>query len=833
MYELVISIQVASIVLVFIECMIVFNNLKSKTHAYLFLSCIATLVNNVGYLMRLTADSAETYYEASKFFFMGGVWQAFAFVMFIAEICRIRVRMPIRLALSLFCAVTYVIFLTTDKTGLYYSDWSFRMEDKFPVFEYEHGIWHIIYAVVLILYILAAAMMLMTTYIKEQNPIRKKRLLLVFFSVVTQAIFLILRMVNIFSLDAYYDVTELAFPIATVIMIVAILKYNLFDTEKLARDYVVDELSEGIIATNEKGDVDFCNKAAYKIFPELETDSDSVLEQIRNAIKLGDPISIEDRIYTPLENNLIQDGVQSGKIYAVLDSTVHYRDMANLEEQKQIANEANKAKSAFLANMSHEIRTPINAVLGMDEMILRDTNEEQTYEYAMNISAAGNSLLGIINDVLDFSKIEAGKMEIIPVEYDFASTVHDLVTIITPRINEKGLRFKTEIDENTPHILFGDEIRIKQIITNLLTNAAKYTESGSVTLNITYSEIDDEHVKIYVSVKDTGIGIKDGDISKLTNAFERIEEKRNRNIEGTGIGINITYRLLEMMGSKLQVSSVYGEGSEFSFVIEQKVISWESIGNVDKKWKESLRKKRSSLASFKARNAKILAVDDTTMNLRVFTGLLKPTEINIDIAESGRECIKLMEDNRYDMVFLDHRMPDMDGVETLQKIKEMNLDENNLPIIALTANVVSGARDEYLGYGFTDYLTKPVNYESLQKMILKYLPEELLDEYGNEKASNDSSSKKKYSKSENEYNYRPYSKEEYDQDTLIALIEIMESSLDNGNYKRAEEMIDMIKKYNYPEDIEEELKLLFDAIDNDNDNLTFETITNIKRMLNN
>ena len=259
-----------------------------------------------------------------------------------------------------------------------------------------------------------------------------------------------------------------------------------------------------------------------------------------------------------------------------------------LQREKQLADRSNQMKSDFLANMSHELRTPLNAILGMDEMILRGSRENDTVECAENIRIAGNNLLGLVNDILDFSKIEAGKMEIINVDYQLSSVLNDLVNMIHPRVDKKGLQLIANADENLPTMLFGDEIRIKQVVTNILTNAVKYTEKGSVTLTVDFKKIADDKILLRFEVKDTGIGIKQEDIPKLFSAFERIEEKRNRTIEGTGLGMNITQKLLQLMNTKLNVSSVYGEGSTFSFEVEQRVLDWTPLGNFEEAFRNSL-----------------------------------------------------------------------------------------------------------------------------------------------------------------------------------------------------------------------------------------------------
>nr|WP_292204554.1 ATP-binding protein [Butyrivibrio sp.] len=413
-------------------------------------------------------------------------------------------------------------------------------------------------------------------------------------------------------------------------------------------------------------------------------------------------------------------------VHSIEDYIERTRQEQQLKLDLEVAQKASEAKSSFLSNMSHEIRTPINAVLGMNEMILRENNDPQIEEYAQNVKSAGNSLLGIVNDILDFSKIEAGKMDILNVEYHLSSMVNDLLNMISVKAEDKGLEVIVNVDEKTPDKLFGDEVRIKQCVTNILTNAVKYTEKGSVTLNVGYrkSEEDDE-IYLKFQVVDTGIGIKEEDLSKLFSPFERIEEIRNRTIEGTGLGMSIVKKLLALMDTKLVVESEYGKGSDFSFEVKQKVVSAEEIGDFKEKYKLYLKSLKKYHESFTAPDAGILVVDDTAINLTVVKGLLKSTLVKVDTAESGKETLALVTKKKYDAIFIDHRMPEMDGIETLAAMKELEGNLNtDTPCIALTANAGSGARDEYIAAGFDDYLSKPVDGKVLERMLMEYLPKE-------------------------------------------------------------------------------------------------------------
>lgn len=490
---------------------------------------------------------------------------------------------------------------------------------------------------------------------------------------------------------------------------------------------ILQVLREPVIIADEQYKFLEANEKAKDIFPLLadlkpgDTIPDEMLLYTFKHKQDGEIISDNFILHTEVQQIEFEDRIR----YAMLlfDMTEERMQLDQMQRLKVEADIANHAKTDFLARMSHEIRTPINAVLGMAEMILRESSESGVKEYALDIRNSATGLLSIINEILDSTKIESGRLEIIPGNYEIGKFLNELYNLIMVKSQEKGLELIFDIQKDIPSGYFGDDVRLRQVLVNLLTNAVKYTRKGSVRFSLRVKE-EGEKAILHYEVEDTGIGIKKEDIGKLYSEYQRIDEARNRYIEGTGLGMSITIQLLRLMGSSLKVESEYEKGSIFSFDIEQEIVNKEPL----KDFKGQIEKEADEyqyVTGYIAPDAKVLVVDDNEMNRKVFCGLLKQTRMHISQAASGAECLQKLRENRFDLIFLDHMMPEMDGIETFHHMRKEQLCEGT-PVIMLSANAVTGARENYMKEGFDDFMTKPVMQAKLDEMIQAYLPQNLL-----------------------------------------------------------------------------------------------------------
>ena len=401
-----------------------------------------------------------------------------------------------------------------------------------------------------------------------------------------------------------------------------------------------------------------------------------------------------------------------------------------MQRDKKAAEEANEQKSRFLSHMSHEIRTPLNAIIGMNELIMRDTDNDEIRKYANNIQRAGRTLLALVNDVLDFSKIETGKMTIIESEYSLSTILNDVVLMIKKRADDKGLELRIDIDSSLPDLLRGDEIRIKQVMLNLMTNAVKYTPKGWLELAVRKKEpvgfIDEKNIMLEIRVSDSGMGIKKEELSKLFIEFERLDQQKNKSIEGSGLGLSITSRLVGLMNGSISVESEYGKGSSFIVCIPQKVVSFTPIGDYKKRFgfwgsSEDIKEEENPEPAIYPGKS-VFVVDDNEMNLEVIASILEMLEIHVERAGGGQAAIDCLNKAAYDLILTDDMMPEIGGTDLMLYLHEHTESvSHNTPIVVLTANAVAGAREDYIKKGFDDYMSKPIDIDVLQKILMKYL----------------------------------------------------------------------------------------------------------------
>lgn len=725
MYTFLLVVQYISILFLLLESGYILARLRTRLHGLLFFNCVATLVNNVGYLMEMLAKTEEQYLAALQMSYLGRVWIPYSLFIFMIAICKIKFSRRILSVLAGIHVITYVLVLTSQWQPLYYATREYVDGPLFPYLNCKSGIWHILYSGLLLFYIVYGVIALIQTVQKEKNPLAKKQLSYILTAIVVESAFYI---VNLVGITDNYDVTVLGYSVSTIFMYIAIFKYGLLDTLSLVKEYVIDEVSEGILAYDNNDKLEYANKPAIHIFADLFQNAESVRACMNHAVEQGTPLEVEGKIYSVESQQLLQNDIPQGTVYVLVDDTDHYNYMNELKRQKEIAEEANESKSAFLSIVSHEIRTPMNAIVGMTDLLLRDELTDKQRKYMTNIKNSGAALVMIINDILDKSKIEAGKMEIVEDVYEFRAMVEDVQMIIENRIGSKPIHLMISVDENLPKYLVGDALRLRQIFINLMNNAVKFTESGYIQLSVQILQETDEKFVIRFAVKDSGQGIRRDDLAKLGEAFAQVDTKRNHRKEGTGLGLSISKDFIRMMGGDLKVESEYGQGSEFYFTISQGKADENSDAIVKQVWRPR---------QFKAPDARVLVVDDTDINRMIIKELLAPLEMSVDTVDSGEKAVEMIINKQYHTVFMDYMMPGMDGVETTGQIRGLALTEEDseraaylkmLPIIALTGDTSTRTMELFKMAGIDDFVEKPVELERLKTLLLKWLPEDLIQQ---------------------------------------------------------------------------------------------------------
>ncbi len=717
----------------------------NKINYYFMVLLLLFALTNGAYLAIAMSTSLEEAVLANKICYLGGCFMPPIILLLICAICNYTIRPWLRCLIYAYSAIVYLFVLTIGYSDVYYD----RIYlDKFmdaTVLGHTYGPAHNLFYIILYGYLIIQVLLLVYSFVKRRVVSKYSLGALLIMESVTIGLFLGGRIVN-----PNIEIMPLIYVINGWFFWYLYRRGMAYNVEDNIASSFAKQGTYGYIMLDTKMNYLGCNQTAVNIFPGL---SECVVDHRIDAVPkmevistwLGEYSANVRKVFS-YENGerhfecriepIIYGRKVRGYMVELRDDTDRWQNVnliskhnaelkemtVQLERAKEEAERANRAKSDFLARVSHEIRTPVNAMLGMNEMILRESDEDEICSYAHDAKNSALSLLSIINELLDSSKIESGMMEIIEDNYHIGSVLNYLYSMVIIRAQEKELSLNFDVDENMPREYCGDSKRIKQVLLNILINAVKYTTQGSILLKVSCSSIENNKAVLRYSVTDTGIGIKKENIAKIYDAFQRFDMEKNSNVEGTGLGMNIVQQFLKLMGSELEIKSEYGKGSEFSFEIVQKVADSTPIGYFEEKTPYFVQES-GQLEDFTAPDARILVVDDNMVNIKVLKGLLKKNKIQTEEALSGKECLALAERNTYDLIFLDHMMPEMDGIETLHIMKERKLYEN-VPVIMLTANAIVGDRERYLAEGFDDFMSKPVIPQTLNEVLLKYLPKE-------------------------------------------------------------------------------------------------------------
>lgn len=720
------TIQIIGSLIPIVGIIALFYKRQSTSSMYLILTNIGCLIMNIGYLFQMRSTGFKEALIAFKMEYIGSIMFYLFFGLFVMSYFTKKYARRGFYVWGIFEMIPLVCLLNDQTLRVLFRSLTFEYH---PLFHFHYikivpqplyMVRYCIIAVVLLGGVIASTIFLFQTKIESERENIAR---------LTGAEFIIVLSLTIKMLGNFsFDVVPIMGAFSILAIILSVIHGEFFGITDMAREWAFEQMENSVIVVDKAYGFLDANQYARNMFPELEKHPEraKVPKEIYELFQYDDCIvEIRDKFYELKMIEICKKEKVEGYSLLLADVTEMHQLMDQLVEEKERADEANRAKSAFMSNMSHEIRTPMNAIVGMTEILMRSDLPEAEREYLGNIQRSGNALLGIINDILDFSKIESGKMQITEEEYAPLPMLNDIKMIILNRIGSKMIQLQFNIDENLPAKLYGDELRIRQILINIANNAVKFTEEGFVRITVKADRKGEEQAELFFSIRDSGQGIAAEDIDKLFGAYSQVDTKKNHHKEGTGLGLAISKQFVEMMGGRIGVKSKYGEGSEFYFTIPQKIIDARRAMDV----KEELRSNSENALNFTAPRARIVIVDDNEMNRKVALGLLAPLKMQMDTAENGKQALDMIIKNRYDLIFMDHMMPVMDGIEAVKCLREVE-DEycKNVPVIALTANAVVEARMKFLEAGMNDFAAKPIDLKDICAKIRQWLPAEYIIE---------------------------------------------------------------------------------------------------------
>ena len=739
MYQVILIAQVFTVALALYASLSLLNFRLGIDSRFLIMTSCCLSVYALGYLLEFYASDRATALYALRFQYLGVSFVGTFFALFVHSYCRIQLSK--KLTYLMIAVNTAVLFFAEQfiDTGWYFKSAEWATDSFFPHMEYVPGVGYVVYITFLGLTLIGAMLVALRYRKTVFKEVERRRLVYIVIMCTTPFIGVTIARTHLLG---GYDPTCIVVVITFNLLVYNLTHYKMVNVVSKALPSLYRDLDQGIIITDEDRRYLDSNVTAELIFPELKTWSPGVsVDELGYGLCTfgnNEPFEINGRFFQSLAKPLLEKHKQVGYLITITDVTELHSQVSEMRNLKEMADSANEAKSIFLANMSHEMRTPLNAIIGMAELAEREDDMTPIRDYLSQIKSSGRMLLDIICETLDLSKVESGKFEIIPVEFNTLDFLNGVINVINMRIGDKGLVFNVDVDPKLPSSLFGDDIRIRQVMINFLGNAVKYTSTGHITFKVDFERTEKSSIILKVAVEDTGNGITKEDQEKIFHPFSQVDMKRNRKVVGTGLGLAISAKLIDLMNGDYSVESEYGNGSTFYFSIPLYIVdetpiapgSFRTVSKVPKYTSYNLfgitndiptdeDDESSKLPQFKG--AKVLVVDDNKVNVKVLTAFLKQFGIEADVCFSGPEAIGLAAEKDYDVIFMDHMMPDMDGAEAATKIRLGEEGRKKATIIACSANVMKGADELFIESGMDDYISKPIQLNVLQKKLLRYL----------------------------------------------------------------------------------------------------------------